>query len=127
MTQEEILDYNDRCAIFLGGQFIRNEKLTYEPRGRWHIKQFPNAQQDYDLKFDSDWNWIMEIKNKIISLKEVDEFNVSYDSVAKGTYVNILSAHKNTFENIYTNVCETEKEAVVKANNQFLIWYNKTI
>ena len=50
MTQEEILDYNKRCAEFLG-----EEMTTY----------FVETQMDLigssELHFHSDWNWIMEV------------------------------------------------------------------
>jgi hypothetical protein len=56
MTQEEILDYNKLCAEFLGWEYAKDRDI-------WN----PNMHHDYsftysiNLKFHSDWNWIMEI------------------------------------------------------------------
>lgn len=56
MTQEEILDYNKLCAESLGWEYAKDRDI-------WN----PNMHHDYsftysiNLKFHSDWNWIMEI------------------------------------------------------------------
>jgi|LakMenEpi03Aug12_release.lakeMendotaPanAssembly.Ray.scaffolds.fasta_scaffold1662909_2 hypothetical protein len=60
MTQQEIQERNKQIVLMLGGEYRRNESLSFEPKGRWYIPQFPDAQQDYNLKFHSDWNWLME-------------------------------------------------------------------
>lgn len=50
MTQQEILDYNKRCAEFLN--LHRNDEVAI-----YKMSEYP-----YDfLKFHSDWNWIMEV------------------------------------------------------------------
>jgi len=56
MKQEEILDYNKLCAEFLGWEYAKDRDI-------WN----PNMHHDYsftysiNLKFHSDWNWIMEV------------------------------------------------------------------
>ena len=74
MEQQKIQDRNKEIAKMLGGNYKRIEELSFEPKGRWNIKQFPDAKQDYDLKFHSDYNWLMEAV-EFIRLK-----NWSYDT-----------------------------------------------
>ena len=57
MTTEQ---KNIAIAEMLGGHYKRIEELSFEPKGRWHIQQFPDAKQNYDLKFHSDANWQFE-------------------------------------------------------------------
>ena len=54
MTQEEILQYNKRCVEFLN--LHRDEEVVI----------YNMHSYCYDLlKFDSDWNWIMEVVRAI--------------------------------------------------------------
>lgn len=113
MTQEEILEYNKRCALF----------CTSEPEVL--KRDLEKAGTLECMEYHSDWNWIMEVKSKICQIKEVDEFDTRYDSVAKGFYCSISPSYKNTFESFYTKVLTNEKEAVIDVINQFLIWYEE--
>jgi len=128
MRQEEILEYNKRCAEFLGSELKNDGQYdywTYEHLGFNPMKISGSAWISGNFEFHSDWNWIHEVKNKICQMKEVDEFNTQYDSVAKGYNCTILPAYKYTFNGFYTEIINTEQEAVIQAINQFLIWYNE--
>lgn len=118
MTLTEKQEYNKRCAEFLGGEYRRKESLTYEPKGRWYIDQFPDAEQDYNLKFYSDWNWIMEVVEKIEKL--------DYWVCIQNTYAGI--GKRNDEQPVigysYSSLTITKKEAVVSTINKFLIWYS---
>lgn len=116
MTPEEIQEYNKLCAEFLGWKYQSN------PLERWYGQWF-HVQREERLYFDSDWNWIHEVKASICNSPKVDEFNTHYDSVAKGYHCSILPVYKNSFDGFYTKVFNTEKEAVVEAIYQFLKWY----
>lgn len=118
MTQEKIVEYNKRCAEFLGAEInnvlerIYIDKMkdddmmfhnfsvtlqTYEWNGATNIHYIPFDM----LQFHSDWNWIMELLLQIQSLP--------------------LDEHTHTIWNLKFR---ESKEAVVQAINQFLIWYN---
>lgn len=56
MTQEEILEYNKRCAEFLG---MDNDAFLLE-------KQIEKNTAICHLNFHSDWNWIMEVVEAIV-------------------------------------------------------------
>lgn len=129
MIQKELLKYNKRCIEFLG---YLNTTITdkdfniyVNEKGITINNKIYKSIELMSAKFNSDWNWIMVIKEKICQLNIVDEFNTQYDSVAKGFICSILPSYRDTFDSIYTKVCETEKQAVVGAINQFLIWYNE--
>lgn len=107
MTQEERLEYNIRCAEFLGWGFN-------EISQRWN----ENMLHDYsfvdndELKFHSDWNWIMELVEAIGKIKRI---LISY---------NHCEIH--IYEKDKISICigrNLTKIAVVEAINQFLIWY----
>ena len=111
MTQQEILEYNKRCAEFLkiitnDGFWVEFDKLmpneiTMSYSKRHHIEH---------LLFHSDWNWIMEVIETIEKLK--------YGVEVVGNYCHIIGA------GIYSSQ-KDKKEAVIKSINEFLILYNE--
>jgi hypothetical protein len=113
-------EYNQLCVDFI-------ELKCHEPSGYWTLPTFMDGDgwTMNDMKFHSDWNWIMEVKNKICQLNLIDEFNTSYDSVAKGWHCQLLPAYKNSFSSFYSKIVSTEKEATIQAIWEFLQWYNE--
>ena len=104
MTQEEIIQYNKRCAEFLG--YTLRENDCYNGDDKLVAKL--SFLQTADLKFHSDWNWIMEVVEAIEKLGHtVDIWN------------NVC-----VIPHLKKSIGESKKEAVVEAINQFLIWYN---
>ena len=128
MTPQEILEYNKRCAEFLeivtnSGYWVEFDKtmpnyITMSYSKRHHIEQ---------LCFHSDWNWIMEVLKAITKTGynwELIDFNgtVKEEKYMKCSIFNLeIGKHYDRF--MYES--SDEKEAVVQAINQFLIWYGK--
>lgn len=112
MKQEEILQYNKRCAMFLGAIYSKQAEAWGFGNAKnigskmFHGVMYHNVIQaerfEKELKFHSDWNWIMEILLKIQSLP--------------------LDEHTHTIWNLKFR---DSKETVIRAINQFLIWYNE--
>ena len=96
MTQEEILDYNKRCAEFLGWKNLNDDSFPE------YVDKLGNFYPLIKLTFHSDWNWIMEVLNKIKPL------------VCEAEFTNRVGLHLR----------ELQKEKVIEGINQFLIWYN---
>ena len=143
MTQEEINDYNRRCAEFLGlkrGWWISQQKPLTDDKKQWcdlDGKTFLGSKVyfDKDLKFHSDWNWIMKV------VEDIEELGYQFDITGNevGVNSNIMSMENistggtmNSYNRSYyptiISICEedySKKEAVVQAINQFLIWYNE--
>jgi hypothetical protein len=120
MTQEEILEYNRRCTELLFPELIdiddtgiwgintyliENKKSKYEIlSGHWS-----NIFIDIDLKFHSDWNWIMEVVEVVLKLPNIKK---QEDTTQQSKRI-VMQAYLG----------RANKEAVVQAINQFLIWY----
>jgi hypothetical protein len=140
MNQEWITQFNRKCAEFLGWKETTDEfKIewtgckTKDRLDRMNKNYIPILEKNGDvlfpdfsvMDFTKDWNCIMEVKKKICNLPLIDEFNTSYDAVAKGWACSILPAYKNSFDLIYSQVFENEIEAHLAVINKFIDWYNK--
>ena len=117
MTQQEILEYNKRCAEFLGWKNLNDDSFPE------YVNPLGDFYQLKELKFHSDWNWIMAVVEAIEKLK----FNVRI-TIACITIENAFDNDSN-LSPIYKfhstqGEFESKKEAVVQAINEFLIWYN---
>ena len=118
-------EYNKLCAEFLGGVLSEMEAplnpqwfgLPFEKRG------IPEGL----LKFDFDWNWIMEVVEKIedgLKLHTVTSQGMT------GHYINInrgVSVAHSSLSNPskFMGTGKTKKEAVIRAIWEFLDWYNQ--
>ena len=124
-----ILEYNKRCAEFLGARFF-NATKDYELYGVLEcIGDGENEERFFtiqNMKFHSDWNWIMEIVTKIQSLAVVHDNTRTYDSVFKEWICTFSPSFKtHDFGYIEGKSKASEKEAVVQAIDEFLIWMNE--
>jgi len=141
MTQEEILEYNKRCAEFLtitNGYFP--EEIEAKNQQFSHLCTYANTAYAFDkdaepnktvwdyLEFHSNWNWIMEVVEAIEKLYS----SKFYVSILESECVIIDKEAAGNEENPFMikpiaacNEAESKKEAVVEATNQFLIWYAK--
>lgn len=111
MTTEEILEYNKRCAEFLGWDY--NKFMDRWNEDMHHQYSFVESTE---LKFHSDWNWIMEV---VEAIEELFDGEVLVEISDESCYIGY---HKE-YEKYAT--MESKKEAVVQAINQFLIWYKE--
>jgi hypothetical protein len=125
MTQEEILIYNKRCAEFLGFKkdTVNGKDVVRIPNKTW--SEWSNRGQDYveddwyalykpsfhSLKYHSDWNWIMEVVEAILKLPNIKK---QEDTTQQSKRIAIQAY-----------LGRANKEAVVSAINQFLIWYKQ--
>lgn len=110
MTQEETLQYNKRCVDLLPFNYRNQSKywIIY----KYNDNSFFGKNRRYlavnNLKFHSDWNWIMEV----------------VEAIEKKAWVNIKGCAVDISTIVNLNA-PTKKEAVVEAINQFLIWYEQ--
>ena len=127
MTEKEILEYNKRCAEFLGKE---TKVYTDTPTLTWY--RFNNGMLlTKDMKFHSDWNWIHEIKEAIVKLGYFFISNPFIDDETNelsGEHFCVVTYKSNNIKSPYfidVVGCHSEKEAVVEAINQFLIWHKE--
>jgi hypothetical protein len=103
MTQKEILEYNKRCAEFLGVDVDYSTEVYKDSKSplRHYINNKPKSEP---LLFHSDWNWIMKMIEKILDIAlEIDSMEM---------YYNITDAIPDI-------------NATTLSINQFLIWYER--
>jgi len=74
-----------------------------------------------NLKFHSDWNWLMEVVEKIESLVFPNDTYYNFN-ILSGCYVTIIDSKINEFGS-YSG--STKIEAVYNACIEFIKWYNK--
>lgn len=142
MTEIEILEYNKKCAAFLGWDY--NKFMD-----RWNEEDFQHEYfntNSIDLKFHSDWNLIMEVVEAIEKLELGNiKIPVTFSSMFQGVRhqieeyydasvvfrieytdcrVDIVGTMRLRNDFIVIDNLPTKKEAVVTAINKFLIWYN---
>lgn len=108
MTQFNKEEYNKMCAEFL----------------KWEVEMPEDLNQ-----FDSDWNWIMEVIDKIeiTSMDFHGRFRVFISSDNCCINATNLDTSRETRCYAYFNDCygASKKEAVVQAIWEFLNWYKK--
>jgi hypothetical protein len=99
-------------------EFLGQNKMPYEfpqfgyikTNGDWNDTFFDNQ-----LKFHKDWNWLMEVVEKIESLCNNRGFEIS------SRFVHIRVNNNLT---ISSGVCSNRIEAVYNACVEFIKWYN---
>ena len=111
-------EYNKLCAEFLGDKGMQ---VICKSNGHY----YPSTNE---MKFDSDWNWIMEVVEKIESI--YDDFHgyfgvhmSSNGCVIQGTKLrtNPENPHYAYFNE---SIMSSKKEAAVQVIWEFLNWYN---
>jgi hypothetical protein len=121
MTQEEINNYNCLCAKFLDAIYSEHAEAWGFGNAKnigskmFHGVMYHNVIQaerfEKELKFHSDWNWIMEVCIAIKNIQNPREHSDTTCSTLKREIQSYLGS--------------ANKEAVVEAINQFLIWYEQ--
>jgi hypothetical protein len=81
MTQQEIQERNKQIALMMGAIDYKADKWYKLGGYKEHIYfpnwNYPNRFLEKDLKFHSDWNWIMEAVEFIENLDLNDIFTMS--------------------------------------------------
>lgn len=139
MTQKWIDRYNKKCAEFLFPELVDvddaeiwgiNTLLIESNQSKYEIlnNRRSNIFMSIDLKFRSDWNWIMEVVDKIESLED-KQFYMEWIWLNK-TNVGLYQRETNSGSTLWEYIArfsdsKTKKQAVIQAIDQFIDWYNK--
>lgn len=131
MTQQEILEYNERCLKILPFNYKNQSK--YWVIYKYDDNSFFGKNRRYlavnNLKFHSDWNWIMEVVEKIKYIEDNqekffgDEHYLIHFEIDLLNGVDLFIDKKRIFSQSAFGEGQL-KEAVVQAINQFLKFYN---
>ena len=132
MTQEEIIEYNKRCAEFLGWEYL--DDFNYPEHNAIGYYDNEGNHKGIELYFHSDWNWIMEIVEKIAKIPTkykngLYKYLVSVE-LNLITGVNIEGMYARNFgdKEDFQRICFYERDFktnTVEAINEFLIWYEQ--
>jgi len=76
---------------------------------------------DYSLAFDTSWNWLMKVVEKI--KRDCSNGILSIIIENDGCHIK-MSTNKQFIYEFYSGFCDTEIESVYKAVNKFIEWYN---
>lgn len=136
-NQKQITENNILLARFIGGLYNNEGRLSLQKNEIW----LPNFgvcniinNNGKCLKFNSDWNWLMKVVEKIESLPHPigsDIYNFTIIISNNGCEIN--SREVTNWENIYSsnyvflnNKHTTSKiEAVYNTCVEFVKWYNE--
>lgn len=118
MNNQEILEYNRKCAEFMGWEIN-----TFKEQYLYIVS--PETATQYnsleELKFHSDWNWIMDVIEKME--KNFKKYYIRTNiwnktcniSAENSKYIEVFDISKRS---------PTKKESTIEAITQFLTWYN---
>ena len=105
---------NKIIAEFMGAKLTKDLKIMY-PVYEGDSSYVKN------LKYHSDWKWLMEVVEKIESIK-IETYKVRVDIYFNCCQIN--PTHWEQLISIYGNK-ETKIEAVYNACIEFIKWYNE--
>jgi hypothetical protein len=120
------IENNKLLAEFMG--------LTQTEINYYYFPKFERAFRLGDLKFHSDWNWLMEVVEKIESLEKpitnnpnLVGKNEDYEVHIQGKHVKIYAHGEVTKEVVDLRSSESNSkiEAVYNACIEFIKWYNE--
>ncbi len=114
MTPQEIREYNIICAEFLGWEIHPNNSSMMQVKG---VEQGYRKLSDFmfieGMKFHTDWNWIMQVVEKIEKLGF--DLTIGYHH---------CYLYKESINDSISGIGETKMEACIQAIYKFLTWYN---
>lgn len=134
MTTKEIREFNINCAKFLN---ISDKYSEYH-----FLFIYANTAFDIDfdktpykdvwdyLLFDSDWNWLMNVANEI-TIQGFRKYSYTHEEHSRCVFTDLEILYQNHDfggGNIISDSgnCVSEKDAIIRAINQFLILRNGT-
>lgn len=117
-------------------EFLGYPKNTYKEAGAklvdntyvWYLKDVDHYYIDGEwidevqLRFDTEWNWIMKAVDKIESFED-DNRCAKYNINIEQSFVEIID--KNTDDTIVDTDADTKIEATYNAVIEFIKYYNK--
>lgn len=130
MTQEWINQFNEKCGKFRG-YFKKPDQL---PHVWWKFTgiSYQPVFEDHEMKYHSDWNWIMEVV-EVIEIKfpkyilqwEYDDREEFAENGKYKAYWFTLYHKDEICSGLSDLRSKSRKQAVIQAIDQFIDWYNK--
>ena len=123
---DNIIENNKLIAEFLNWEFddlsetFETPFLKLVEPHAFGDEQFSCKLQDFELEFHTDWNWLMEVVEKIEET-EIENNILMLESI--GNEAKFIYDDGCRFLN--SNIGETKIEAVYNACVKFIKWYNE--
>jgi hypothetical protein len=111
-------EYNKMCADFMGMQYA-DERSFNKEAGTW-----THSMRSLD-SFHTDWNWIMEVVEKIESTQRSKFSPYTHPAVEVSSLCCSIVFYGNYKQVVAEVIRPTKKEAVVQAVWEFLNWYQQ--
>jgi hypothetical protein len=74
------LENNKLIAEFMGIKYVYDDKYIENIKEmRANGVMFEQGYMLSELKYDTDWNWLMQVVEKIRFTEECNDFNINYD------------------------------------------------
>lgn len=118
MKITELTKNNILIAEFMGFSFIERQSKNLV-----NDESYLENEVASSYRFNSDWNWLMGVIEKIQKLDNDHEVNVNFTIYLQGA-VELKVNNKNLFSSTAFEV-GTLIDAVYKAVIEFIKWYNK--
>jgi hypothetical protein len=113
MTQEQVLEGNKLIACFVGYKYNIGFKSYELKKDGVVVNSIGLPLLMTGFKYNSSWDWLMPVVEKIESIKNSDDYEV--DIFGKCCDIG------GQFE----GVCKTKIEGTYKAVVEFIKWHNK--
>lgn len=131
MNHEQIIEFNKKCAQFLGYiKTVSGDDFYYVEHENYNAEScLPKLiELNYESRFVGDWNWIMEI---IEIIENLPNKNVYFSKTSLGEYsveiTHEIAWHPSKLENKIVFVRNvSKKEAVIEALDKFLTLVSTT-
>ena len=130
MTKEQILEFNKKCAIFIGAKHYNDDPENF-PEGYWLLDDEDcDIDLPYflsDMTFHSDRNLIMKISEAIVA-QGFRQYTISHEAFSRCVLTDMsILEQKHNFDggNIVADSgeCGEYIQALVAAIDKFFTWY----
>lgn len=110
---------NRLIAVFMGWELKHNPNISQKT---WNNKEkgYCRDKESTFFEYSKDWNWLMEVVEKIESLHESNNVLIGTNI----TYVQIHNKVRNEQET-FKGVSNIKIESVYNACVEFIKWYNE--
>ena len=125
----DIIENNKLIAQFMGLENYSTDNVIEEDKLRWVLESDINKYKSVlskELKYDSDWNYLMPVIEKIEELKIEDQIEAGFVTIwsrKDGCTIEYKMYESSDFY-VSTKVTTTKIKAVYDKVVQFIKWYN---
>ena len=126
---KETIESNKVIAEFMGYKLISNTiGNCYSKETGWDILMIDDGNGNTDFPYNSSWNWLMPIVEKIEDFYVIKNKEVEFQVVSYEDEVKVIAKHLDKEWEVIVEVSangDGKKLNIYKAIVIFINWYNK--